>query len=390
MKLEDIISLHELDEALEEGWVRKQVHPSLPISILNYTEKCVYSGSWNKTTLRCRGLIFADEDGSVVASGMRKFFNYGQTGAPEIPLNALTRVTRKHDGSLGIGWTYDGHYGIATRGSFTSAQAMHASANMTEIERKAIRDASIFRGDLGGSTQIWEIIAPFNRIVLDYGDFDGLLPLGLVDNQDGKIHFRPEEIYTTGVITFAEAIALPILPDEEGYVLDVQPFGESHHVKLKGEDYKLLHGLLTNTNARRIWVQLAARGCHHWINEPEEWANKLGHDPKDFERVDVEKDIVDTFLKNVPDEFYNWVTRQIDSINDRVSDLVIQSILLAGNLSMVDDKRTRYETVKDHPMCKEILNYVESRDESILILKAWKLAKPAGDDTPFKTQGDED
>lgn len=193
------------------------------------------------------------------------------------------------------------------------------------------------------------------------------------------------------IMTLREALALKIPADEEGYVLDILDDAgtTAGHVKLKGEEYKILHGLLTNTNARRIWVQLAARDCHQWIEKPEEWANKLGHDPADFAYVDVTKDISETLLTNVPDEFYGWVTKQIDSINDKVTDLVAQSITLAGRISMISDKRARFELVKGHPMCKEILSHADSgniEDISKIVTKAWKLAKPAGDDTPFKTQ----
>jgi len=192
-------------------------------------------------------------------------------------------------------------------------------------------------------------------------------------------------------MTLREALALQIPGDEEGYVLDVIDDNGTtiDHIKLKGEEYKILHGLLTNTNARRIWVQLAARDCHQWIEQPEDWANKLGHDPADFARVDVTKDLSETLLTNVPDEFYTWVTKQIDSINDRVLDLVAQSIILAGQASMITDKRSRFELVKDHPMTKEILSHAMSSDPediSKIVLKAWKLAKPAGDETPFSTQ----
>lgn len=395
--LYDLVDKDELDRLMSEGRINKQVHPKLPLSIFNYSAKAQFANEWLNAERVCRGLIVEDGTNKVIARGPEKFFNYGQTGAPETTLDTKVQVTYKEDGSLGIGWVYREQYGIATRGSFTSDQSVHATEKITDKMKEIISMNS-----RRGRTDIYEIVYPGNRIVLDYGDRDELIDLGTVKNSSGLIVDRyAKNVYMNGGdwfdqlkgMSLKEALKLPIPSDEEGYVLDILDSDGrtvTGHVKLKGEDYKLLHGLLTRTNARRIWVQLAARGCHHWINEPEEWANKLGHDPKDFERVDVEKDIVDTFLKNVPDEFYNWVTRQIDSINDRVSDLVIQSILLAGNLSMVDDKRTRYETVKDHPMCKEILNYVESRDESILILKAWKLAKPAGDDTPFKTQGDED
>jgi RNA ligase len=326
--------------------------------------------------------------------------NYGQPGAPETTLDTAVRVTTKHDGSLGIGWKYDGQYGIATRGSFTSPQATHAT---TKLLDGMIRD-QLDWADLDDSTAVFEIIMPGNRIVLDYGDTDELLPLGWVDLHSGLIEARHmsvlADVHDSDLMTLEEALALQIPADEEGYVLDiiniVQKFsGERHdvvgHVKLKGEEYKILHGLLTNTNARRIWVQLAARECHMFVERPEDWANKVGHDPADFARVDVTKSIEETLLTNVPDEFYDWVTKQIDSMMDRATDLVAQTIYLAAQVNLIEDKRARYEWVKDHAMCKEILAIAASGDMSNIgpvVTKAWKLVKPAGNDTPFSQEED--
>jgi RNA ligase len=324
--------------------------------------------------------------------------NYGDPKAPEVTPETLVHVTRKEDGSLGIGWTYAGQYGVATRGSFTSDQAKHATAKLDGWLKKDIDYAAEV-----GSTVIWEIVYPENRIVLDYKGRDELIHLGNVNNERGVVGFRANVIVDNHwMIPFKEALKLPIPADEEGYVLDIldEKFVmgsngrlDSHvtttgHLKLKGEEYKILHGLLTNTNARRIWVQLAARACHHWIEKDQDWARLLKNDPEDFKRVKIDKDITETLLTNVPDEFYGWVTKQIDSINDKVSDLVIQSILLAGQLSMIGDKKARFELVKDHVMCADILRFVESRDESRIILKAWQLAKPEGDETPFKQEED--
>lgn len=392
----DLLDGAELYKMVEEGRIKKQVHPSLPISIYNYTAAAQYKNIWTKAERVCRGLIVEDGSGKVIARGPEKFFNYGQTGAPEATMDTLVSVTRKEDGSLGIGWTYDGQYGIATRGSFTSDQAQHATAKIDDEVRKWIDWT-----EEDGQTVIYEIVYPLNRIVLDYKGRDELIRLGNVSNATGLIGHRGDEVMKDFLIRFEDALKLPIPADEEGYVLDIyddEYIGEgwnmqhritvTGHVKLKGEEYKILHGLLTNTNARRIWVQLAARACHHWIKKDQDWAKLLQHDPEDFKRVDVEKDLTETLLTNVPDEFYDWVTKQIDSINDRVSDLVIQSILLAGQLSMVEDKRQRWELVKDHVMCADILRFVDSRDESTLIVKAWQLAKPEGDETPFKKEED--
>jgi len=384
LNLYDLLDPSELQEMMDEKRIFKQVHPSRPLSIYNYTAKAQYANKWSKSERVCRGLIVEDDTNNVIARGPEKFFNYGQPGSPEISLDTEVTLTRKEDGSLGIGWHYDGHFGIATRGSFTSDQARHATAMLTGHQKEIIR----FYGRKG-HTEIWEIVYPQNRIVLSYGDRDELIQLGTVNNRTGLIFSRYVHQIVERRIPLSTALALPIPDDEEGYVLDIVENGETTgHVKLKGETYKILHGLLTNTNARRIWVQLAARACHHWVKTDQDWARILKHDPEDFKRVDVEKDIVDTLLTNVPDEFYDWVTKKIDSINDMVSDLVIQSTLLAGQICMVDDKRARYELVKDHVMCREILNYVDSRDETKLIMKAWQLAQPTGDDTPFKTPED--
>jgi RNA ligase len=395
VNLTDLLDIQELETMLENGRINRQVHPDLPLYILNYSAKAQYEGEWSNSERVCRGLIVEEGTNEIVARGPSKFMNYGQPGAPETTPETFVIVTRKEDGSLGIGWKYDGHYGVATRGSFASDQAIHATALLTDDDK-----ANIDYATNRNLSRIWEIVYPENRIVLDYGNRDELIPLGTVNNASGIIQYRPQSVKKADgkIITLAEALTLPIPADEEGYVLDIckitdinlgKLYEVSGHVKLKGNEYKILHGLLTNTNARRIWVELAARDCHQWMETPDDWANKLGHNPADFFYVKVDKDITETLLTNVPDEFYTWVTKQIDSINDKVIDLIAQSLQLAGRVSMISDKRARFELVKGHPMTKEILNHADSTDRedvSKIVLKAWKLAKPAGNETPFKTQ----
>lgn len=392
--LYDLVDKDELDRLMSEGRINKQVHPKLPLSIYNYSAKSQFANEWLNAERVCRGLIVEDGTNKVIARGPSKFFNYGQTGAPEVALTDKVWVSKKEDGSLGIAYVYGDHVGIATRGSFASDQAIRASSMLDKADKLHIRH--LIRNK--NHTPIFEVVYPSNRIVLDYKGLEKNIKLGHVNNETGLIEERNlgvlyGDTLASHEMTFADALALPIPDDEEGYVLDVRSFdtvGIRGHIKLKGEEYKLLHGLLTNTNARRIWVQMAARACHHWVKEENDWARFLKWDPADFARVNVEKDMIETYLTNVPDEFYSWVTKKIDSINDNVSDMVIQAVLLAGQIAMVDDKQQRFELVKHHPLCREILAFLDSRDESRIILKAWQLAKPEGDDTPFKTKGDED
>lgn len=189
------------------------------------------------------------------------------------------------------------------------------------------------------------------------------------------------------IMTLREALQLRVPVDEEGYVLDVLSRSGSvtGHVKLKGERYKQLHALLTNTTGRRIWMQLAARACHSYIRKDEDWANFLGGDPKDFMRVDVNDNLLDALLTNVPDEFYDWVTKQIDSIEDNVSDLITQAHALAAQVKQIEGNKEQYLHVKDHPLATSILHFARTGNSDRVFLDAWKISKPAGDETPFKS-----
>ena len=68
------ISLDTLNKYYEQGLLYKQVHPILPLTIWNYTEKVQYESLWDDITLQCRGLV-TDTEGNIVARPFRKFFN---------------------------------------------------------------------------------------------------------------------------------------------------------------------------------------------------------------------------------------------------------------------------------------------------------------------------
>ncbi len=127
-KLDDLFDLIDLEQAIEAGFVRTQVHPTLPLTIFNYTELAAYEGVWTPVTKQCRGLIVHTDTGEVRARPFRKFMNHGQDGAHAGSHDDAVIVTDKQDGSLGILFpTGDGGHAVATRGSFASEQAQHAT-----------------------------------------------------------------------------------------------------------------------------------------------------------------------------------------------------------------------------------------------------------------------
>lgn len=305
-KLDEILDTSKLEDLILAKRINVQVHPELPLRIYNYSNLAQFAGEWSHEERVCRGLIVGPND-EIIARGPSKFFNYGQPGAPEVAMDDTVWVTRKEDGSLGIGWHYEGHYGVATRGSFASEQAIHATAMLTDQQKRMIwRD---------GVTQVYEIVYPENRIVLDYGGLDKLIPLGAVTNRNGIIEGRATTVlYEAGSygfkyeMTFAEALALPIPDNEEGYVLDIWKTEETGqrivgHLKLKGDRYKELHGAIFGLSERRIWEAIGE-----------------GRD-------------MDMFVADLPDELQPWAQGVVDEIQDGMENLfalVTMSYLSVG------------------------------------------------------------
>lgn len=274
-----------LEQAITDGYVRRQVHPSEPLAILNYTEKTAYEEAWTPVTLACRGLIYSTDTGEVVARGFTKFFNYGQNGAPTLDLDASVLVTDKKDGSLGIIYRLpSGGYAVATRGSFASEQAAHATKVLHERYGDYVPAPAI--------TTLVEIVFPANRIVLDYGALDDLILLGGQPLAGGR-PIPPASMHTTsgwpGPVTetlmvgpFAEALAMPQRVNAEGVVVHDLTTGSL--VKIKQADYVELHRIVTNLTARKV---------HEWL--------VLGKPLADF-------------IAPLPDEFHAWCREIADGI----------------------------------------------------------------------------
>ncbi|GAB3436959.1 RNA ligase [Flindersiella endophytica] len=276
MKLDGLFEALDLKSAVDEGFVRVQRHPELPLLIYNYTEHTQYERAWTSVTTQCRGLI-ADEQGQIVARPWAKFFNYGEQAEVQLDLDAPVEVTDKLDGSLGILYRAGDGWAIATRGSFASEQALHAT--------KVLRDKYAAFEPPAGHTVLFEIVYPGNRIVVDYMGLDDLLLLGSVDIETGQT-FGPGEVPgwpgpRTDVLsarTLAEALAMPARDNAEGVVVRFP--GTGVQVKIKLAAYVALHRLVTGLNARVVWERLgagetAAEICEKLPDEFHAWVRDL-------------------------------------------------------------------------------------------------------------------
>ncbi len=278
--LTDLFNLHLFERMKSEGYVSVQGHPEdLDLYIANYTDRAQYDQVWNDVTTQCRGLIFKESTGEIVARPPRKFFNYNEPHAPKIYMNDLVAAYDKLDGSLGIIYPFHGEWRVATRGSFTSKQA---------IRGQKLLDEMIFHRFDPKQTTVVEIIYPENRIVVNYGSFEGLVYLGDVEIETGEFLYRPE--YWTGYDfaepmfagTFKELLELPERKGKEGFVVHSL---KGDMVKVKYEEYVRLHRLVSNLTKKKVWEAMgepslaSAQELARQLDEEfSDWVLKTAHE----------------------------------------------------------------------------------------------------------------
>ena len=256
---------------IEKGLISEQPHPdNAAVRIFNYTQACQFSQAWDDVTRQCRGLIMDIETGEVLARPFPKFFNYQEHVAKGWPIPTSTpTIAEKLDGSLGIMYTLNHKTWIATRGSFTSDQAIWATKWWREN-----------KGDEpygNDATHLFEIIYPENRIVVSY-DFSGLVHLASIDTKTGQavdaiMPVRRAERFDN--LTIDQLLALD-KTNEEGFVVFYPE--ENIRMKIKFPEYVRLHKLVTGVSEIAIWEHL--------------------RDGKGMGDL----------LEKVPDEFFKWVT----------------------------------------------------------------------------------
>jgi RNA ligase len=283
---DQILNQEALANAIDNGLVKVRLHPTWNFEIYNYTDLAQYQKGWNPVTKACRGLIVDSITGLVVARPFPKFFNYEEL--PKSRSRNLIRrddpveVTDKMDGSLGIMYMDPhGHPTIATRGSFTSDQALHATMVLAE-------KYSTFRPPQDW-TLLFEIVYPDNRIVVDYQDMDDLVLLGGVEIATGLTagpEIAPDwpgpKVEVMAYQTLAEAVSAPPRPGKEGLVVRFIETGE--RIKLKQADYVELHRIVTGLNTKEIWKRVMRADMETPAGQSR------------MERV----------LEGIPDEMHQW------------------------------------------------------------------------------------
>ncbi len=329
--------LETLEKYHREGLLHKQTHPTLDLTIWNYSPKVQYEKLWDEITLQCRGLV-TNSDGKIIARPFGKFFNYEEHENINIP-NETFDVYEKMDGSLGILFNYRDEWIMATRGSFISEQSIKATEILKKYKYKYLPS---------DCTYLFEIIYPQNRIVVNYGDDEKLVLLGsiqtnstldVVEGYEYNIYNESYEelgfelVKKYDGITDFTVIKKDISDSKEGFVIR---FKNGFRMKIKGDEYCRLHHILTNISNRDIWEYL-----------------------KDGKPLD---DILD----KVPDEFYDWVKTTVSDLQNKFNLIKIE---VEEEFKELINKKEFAEKIKDNPnksfLFKRLDSYSNQLNEMI-------------------------
>jgi RNA ligase len=329
------------------------------LRILNYTQKTQYESHWDEVTLNCRGLII-DSDYKVIVQPFGKFFNYEEIeNKGQIPLNGdYVYVQDKMDGSFGILFCYESEWVMATRGSFTSDQAIRG----LEIAKR------LFNLDAWEKSIAYacEIIYPENRIVVDYGTEEKLVFLGAFYNRsynwnegENELHWTTAKaffnvnripykyvVHTEQHFTFGTSLyrALKSMNqhNSEGFILRFFP--SNYRMKIKFEDYIRLHRIITNISSYDVWENLMNEGS-----------------------------MSEETLKEVPDEFYSWVRKTERNLLVEYSKLEEEYLDHFDSIKRLGTRKLFAQFAKNFKYPGILFNMLDDKDYSKGI---WLTIKP--------------
>lgn len=368
--------INKLTDYEELGYIMKQKHPTLPLLIWNYTQKCQYDGYWDEMTLSMRGLI-TDDKGNIIVKPIPKFFNYEEVVYDcnnIIPWkDNYVYVQDKLDGSMLILFHYlpTNEWVTATRGSFTSEQAIEGLRILNEKYKLETFEKSV--------AYIGEVIYPQNRIVIDYGKKETIKFITAVPNRcytwdnNDELHFttahglfkacgikKSDIVENTQHFTFGPELAKELkqlnTKNKEGFVFRFHP--SNFRFKIKFEDYIRLHRIMTDISNVTIWEHLS--------------------EGKPFEEI----------LDKVPDEFYNWVKKTETDLKEEYSKIEGIYKLIYDKISnayKADDKKMFATYAKFYNNSAILFSMNTGKNYSKFI---WKLIRPTFS-KPFSNYNEE-
>jgi RNA ligase len=233
----------EIQPYVDDGYVKKVKHPKHDLYLYTYTPKTSYDRHWDDITRLTRGLV-VDGAGCVVGRGFDKMFNIH-----ELPheVRPPFQAREKVDGSLIHMFRYKDHLIIHSKGSFTSDVAIAAQQWAKGC------DWSWIKADM---TVVCEWISPDSRIVINYGEREELVLLGVRDmNSNEFLDIDTMNQPLMVAENFKEYHSLEELKDAipdnyEGFVIQDS---KGQLAKIKSAHYVELHRSIFHLTTDTVW-----------------------------------------------------------------------------------------------------------------------------------------
>ena len=342
-----------LNDYIEQSLIVANKHPEYDIWILNYSPKAQSKKFWDDHTMSCRGMII-DADGNILARPFQKFKNYEEHDPSEIDMSQKYEIFEKMDGSLIIVFYYEPRmeWIVASRGSFISEQSIEAK-KMIGIKTEKLNQ---------NCTYLFEILYPENRIVVDYGDRRELVLLTNLVTATGE-EIPHNELITLYSYLFTvvklyndknirDLSELKALEEDnmEGFVIR---FENGFRVKVKFTEYVRLHGILTNVSNLTVWEHMK--------------------DNYEF----------DELLDRVPDEFYEWLERTAEQLQQKfnaIERLALLEFVRIYHVNEITERGSFAEQAKLFEHSSLLFKLYDKRPYAEII---WKNIRPIYS-KPFK------
>ena len=331
----------------ERKLIDRHRHPTLPLTLYDYSKRCQYDRAWDEVTLACRGLVLDDDD-RVVIRPLGKFFNWNEPDAV-MPAGPAT-VFEKLDGSLVNVARWHDEMIVATRLRFDNDHVRYARAILARRHPGFVPEP--------GWTYAFELIHPATRIVVDNGEREDLVLLAKIETATGREQAIHEAIEWTGAraaqYPFASIAELQGRGDPgerfEGFVLRWE---SGYRVKVKLEDYLRVHRIVTGVTDKVIWEHLRA-----------------GH-------------TLEELLLNVPEEFQVWAGDSAETILSRVVASRAEAERRLEAVRALPRASWHTTLVGDGYDAPELVFFLADGKGAKLHRSLWEMARPTRSTNPF-------
>lgn len=270
-----------------------------------YAERCVYERAWDEFTILARGLVVDPVARRVVATPFPKFHNVGEyaQAIPDLSFDAWEKM----DGSLIITFHHGGRWRSATKGSFSSAQALWAGGRMDRHGLSSL---------VPGATYLFEATYPENRIVVPYAE-GAMVLLGAYEEHGREMEavdlegvarslgwpLAARHSYDSIPALMADVKAFP--RTREGVVLR---FSNGLRLKVKGDAYLRVHAMIARVTPLALWEALAAG------------------------------DDIEAIRRELPEEFWSDFDAILSALSQRMTALDAEVSEVGQNLAHLSDK----------------------------------------------------